>query len=68
MAGSGACLGDILTRPLGHLVDGRSRKQIAAIETVSINTVKTQIRTAFHKLGARSAHEAQVRAIELGLI
>lgn len=52
---------------LRYVVSGLSRKEIALRETVSINTVKSQVRSAFRKLAVTNTQEAKVRCIELGL-
>ena len=50
---------------LSGLVGGRSYKQIAADLGVSIDTVRTYIRSLYRKLDVHSATEAIVRALAL---
>jgi LuxR family maltose regulon positive regulatory protein len=52
-----------------HRLTGRQTQQeIAADLHVSRNTVKTQVRSLFDKLGVTSRAEAVARARELGLL
>ncbi|HVK76267.1 MAG TPA: LuxR C-terminal-related transcriptional regulator [Kofleriaceae bacterium] len=53
---------------LAGLVDGRSYKQIAAGLGVSIDTVRTYVRSLYRKLRVHSATEAVARAVREGLI
>ncbi|GAA2895736.1 hypothetical protein GCM10010455_18650 [Microbacterium esteraromaticum] len=53
---------------INHLKAGASRREIATVEIVSLNTVKSQISTLYRKLGARSGDEAIANAQGLGLI
>lgn len=53
---------------LKQLLRGSSRKEVAARESVSLNTVKTQSRSAFRKLGVSTVQEARTKGIELGII
>lgn len=46
----------------------RSLREVAARLTVSQNTVKTQLHSAYRKLGVSSASQAIARAIDLGVI
>lgn len=43
---------------LRHLLSGRSPKHIAQLESVSVLTVRTQLRSSFAKLGVGSQREA----------
>lgn len=43
---------------LRHLADGRYLSEIAAIDFVSVNTVKSQVRSIYRKLGAGGRDEA----------
>lgn len=52
---------------LAHLAEGRSRQEISALLHVSPNTVKSQTRSLYHKLGASSKHEAIERAARYGI-
>lgn len=52
---------------LGHLTAGLSRQQISALLHVSPNTVKSQARSLYAKLGASSRHEAVERATRYGI-
>lgn len=52
---------------LRQLLRGSSRKQVAARESVSLNTVKSQSRSAFRKLRVSSIQEARTKSIELGI-
>lgn len=53
---------------LGELVTTGSRAEIAARLFVSVNTVKTQLRSLYQKLGASDRDAALLRAVELGLV
>ncbi|VTR77355.1 helix-turn-helix transcriptional regulator [Cellulomonas hominis] len=53
---------------LRHLADGTELAEVAARLQVSHNTVKTQVRTAYRKLGVRRRADAVARARELGLL
>jgi DNA-binding NarL/FixJ family response regulator len=53
---------------LRHLADGTELAEVAAQLQVSHNTVKTQVRTAYRKLGVRRRADAVARARELGLL
>lgn len=46
---------------------GMTRQQVAERQFVSLNTVKTHLRSAYGKLGARNRHEAIERLDQLGL-
>lgn len=52
---------------LQHIVAGETRRQISAQLRVSPNTVKTQIRSIYRKLGAANRHEAIDRAAKYGI-
>lgn len=52
---------------LRRLADDRTGPQIACDLHVSPNTVKTQLRSLYRKLGARTREEALHRAAQLGL-
>ncbi len=52
---------------LQQLLRGSSRKEVAAHESVSLNTVKTQSRSAFRKLGVSTIQEARTKSAELGI-
>lgn len=53
---------------LTHLAQGRRPSDIAHDLYVSVNTVKTQLRTLYKKLDAHNRAEALARAYSLGLI
>jgi LuxR family maltose regulon positive regulatory protein len=53
---------------LHALVSTSSTADLAASLFVSVNTVKSQLRTLYRKLGANSRDEALSRAAERGLI
>lgn len=53
---------------LTHLAQGRRPSDIAHDLYVSVNTVKTQLRTLYKKLDAHNRAEALTRAYSLGLI
>jgi len=50
------------------LVAGYSNKEIARRSSVSVNSVKTHLRSAYRKLGVRSRAEAAVWAVRQGLV
>ncbi|MCZ4500388.1 MAG: putative LuxR family transcriptional regulator [Marmoricola sp.] len=53
---------------LGHLSQGLTLQAIAVRETVSINTVKSQVRSLYSKLGATDREQAMQIATTEGLI
>ncbi|WP_061961640.1 helix-turn-helix transcriptional regulator [Demequina flava] len=53
---------------LRHLATGLELKEIARRRHVSLNTVRSQVRAVYRKLGVSGRHEAVVRARELGLV
>lgn len=53
---------------LWELAETGSRHEIAVRLHVSENTVKSQLRAVYAKLGARTREEALARAIELGVL
>ena len=53
---------------LRHIAAGRSNAQIADAMYVSVNTVKTYVRTVFAKLDVSDRAEAVARGYEMGLI
>ena len=53
---------------LRGLATGSSRREVAERSFLSLNTVKTHLRTAYKKLGATSREEAIERARTLGLL
>jgi ATP/maltotriose-dependent transcriptional regulator MalT len=53
---------------LGTRARSRSLQEVAVRLTVSQNTVKTQLHSAYRKLGVSNATQAVARAIDLGLI
>jgi LuxR family maltose regulon positive regulatory protein len=53
---------------LRRLPSSLSNQEIARLLYVSLNTVKTQIRSIYRKLGVNSRHEAIERARQLGLL
>ena len=55
------------TRVLELLVEGFSRQQIADTLVVSLSTVKSQLRTAYQKLGVSHRDEAVVKLERLGM-
>jgi LuxR family maltose regulon positive regulatory protein len=55
-------------RVLDLLADGRSNPEIAAELVVSVNTVKSQLKQIYRKLGVASRHEARALAADLDLI
>jgi LuxR family transcriptional regulator, maltose regulon positive regulatory protein len=52
---------------LSRLVSGQSRQQMSSELRVSPNTIKSQVRTIYRKLGAANRHEAIDRADTLGI-
>jgi LuxR family maltose regulon positive regulatory protein len=52
---------------LSHILAGHSSRQISSQLRVSPNTVKTQVRSVYRKLGASNRHEAIERARSFGL-
>jgi LuxR family maltose regulon positive regulatory protein len=52
---------------LHHLVAGETRQQISSRLRVSPNTIKTQVRSIYRKLGAANRHEAIDRATKYGI-
>ena len=52
---------------LGRLAQDRTLREIATELYVTRNTVKSQVRSVYRKLGASSRAEALTRARELGL-
>jgi LuxR family maltose regulon positive regulatory protein len=50
------------------LAAGLSQREVAAQLYVSYNTIKTQARTAYRKLGAGTRSQAVLRAKELGVL
>ncbi|MFC0682837.1 LuxR C-terminal-related transcriptional regulator [Lysobacter korlensis] len=52
---------------LNHIIAGHSARQISAQLRVSPNTIKTQVRSVYRKLGASNRHEAIERARSFGL-
>ena len=55
-------------RVLTLLVAGRTNPEIASELVVSLNTVKTQVKSIYRKLGIGSRHEASEVARRLGLL
>lgn len=55
-------------RVLEQLVRGLTYEQVGLVLGISINTVRTRVRTLYEKLGAMSRTEAVVHAARLGLI
>lgn len=53
---------------LERLAQGVNLERIAELLFVSINTVKTQVRAIYRKLGVSSRHAAVARAHELGVL
>ena len=53
---------------VGLLTEGLSNKQIGQRLYLSEDTVKTQLKRAFIKLGAENRVEAAMTAVKLGLI
>lgn len=53
---------------LRHVATGETNHEIAAAMSLTCNTVKTYLRNAMSKLGARNRVEAIVRAREMGLL
>ena len=53
---------------LTEIAAGSSRREAARNLHLSINTVKTYLRTAYRKLGATDRHDAVIEARRLGLI
>ncbi|MDJ0399005.1 helix-turn-helix transcriptional regulator [Rhodococcus rhodochrous] len=52
---------------LDGLIAGRSARTIAKVEFVSVNTVKTQLRSLYRKLGVNSGKDAVIAARHLVL-
>ncbi|WP_217912687.1 LuxR C-terminal-related transcriptional regulator [Miltoncostaea marina] len=70
-AGGPAAAGPLTERELAvlrHLTGSASLREIAAELYVSHNTVKTQIRSIYRKLGAATRDEAVARARERGIL
>ncbi|MBO9579131.1 MAG: response regulator transcription factor, partial [Microbacteriaceae bacterium] len=53
---------------LRHLVTTGSRSELADRSFVSVNTIKTQLRSVYAKLGVNDRESALLRAAELGLL
>lgn len=53
---------------LHHLADGLTSTEVAKVSFVSRNTVKTQVRELYRRLGVHDRAEALRRARELGLL
>ncbi|MDL2293334.1 LuxR C-terminal-related transcriptional regulator [Ruminococcaceae bacterium OttesenSCG-928-D13] len=53
---------------LAYLAQGMMREEISAVEYVSINTVKSHIRSIYNKLGAINRADAVRIGIQLGII
>ena len=53
---------------LGHLMQGRSNREIAEVVPLSVNTVKFPLKNLFDKLGVSNRQEAVTVAIRRGLI
>ena len=53
---------------LGHLMQGRSNREIAEVVPLSVNTVKFHLKNLFDKLGVSNRQEAVTVAIRRGLI
>jgi LuxR family maltose regulon positive regulatory protein len=53
---------------LRHLAEMLSTDEIAAAMFVSVNTVRTHVRSILRKLGATRRNEAVRRARELGIL
>jgi two-component system, NarL family, response regulator LiaR len=53
---------------LGMVVSGLSNNDIATSLFVSVNTVKTYIRSAYRKIGVTTRSQAVAVAIELGFV
>lgn len=53
---------------LGHLMQGRSNREIAEAVPLSVNTVKFHLKNLFDKLGVSNRQEAVTVAIRRGLI
>jgi ATP/maltotriose-dependent transcriptional regulator MalT len=52
---------------LHHIAAGDTRQEISSQLSVSPNTVKSQVRSIYRKLGATSRHEAIARASKYGI-
>lgn len=61
-------LTEVERETLTLLRDGRTTQEIADIRIVSPNTVKTQLRTLYRKLGVKTRHHAVQRARERGYL
>jgi LuxR family maltose regulon positive regulatory protein len=55
-------------RVLSHLPSHLSCREIALLEQVSANTIKSQVHAVYRKLGVTTRSAAVGRAVELGLI
>jgi ATP/maltotriose-dependent transcriptional regulator MalT len=53
---------------LGFLAQGRTNREIAAVLSLSLATVKTHLVRLYSKLGVGSRSEALARAAALGLL
>ncbi len=54
------------TRVLSLVAQGLSNEEIAARDYLSVNTIKTYIRTAYRKIGAKNRTEASIWAVQHG--
>jgi LuxR family maltose regulon positive regulatory protein len=66
--GTGAGLSERELVVLRHVADGAGLAEVAGRLHVSHNTVKTQVRSTYRKLGVRRRADAVARARELGLL
>ena len=67
-AGTGEALNPREVEILIEIAAGSSRREVARNLHLSVNTVKTYLRTAYRKLGATDRHDAVIHARRLGII
>ncbi|WP_440312046.1 LuxR C-terminal-related transcriptional regulator [Leucobacter chromiireducens] len=67
-SGTGRHLTERELEVLALLASGRSREEIAAAQFISLNTLKTQLRSVYRKLGVSQRSSAVLEAERRGLI
>jgi DNA-binding CsgD family transcriptional regulator len=53
---------------LQHMIDGKSYKMISDVMSLSVETVKTHIKSIYKKLHVNSSSEAVVKAIRQNIV